>query len=212
MRALCIACSLLASYFVYAQPVAPTLATGPFTSDSVYLYLFGRGSDAKSGLLSAHFNLTGSRLSHIGIGILVDTGIAVAHVVNDAGSRKSALRVEPVSVFLSEPGTRHASIWRRAIHLSASHKINHGILELLQETITFDYDFHIGGRNRLYCSEFCAMLLCDVFQGESMCDPVLKKLGDPLFEAYLNRKEFVYYPVDFFIPGGRFALVWEWNQ
>lgn len=212
MRALCIACSLLASIFGYAQPVVPSLEPGPASNDSLYLYIFGRGSDAKSAILSAHFNISGSLISHVGIGVVVDTGIAVAHVVNDAGNMESALWIQSVNDFMLVPGIRYAAVWRRLIHRSELQKINEQVKALSLQFVSFDYDFQIGGQNRLYCSEFCALLLCDVFRGDEMCEPVRKTLHDALFEAYLNREIFIYYPVDFFIPGGRFHLLWEWSR
>lgn len=212
MRALCIACSLLASIFVYTQPVVPALELGPASDDSVYLYMFGRGSDAKSALLSAHFNITGSPISHVGIGVVVDTGIAVAHVVNDAGNRESALWIQSVNEFMLVPGIRYAAVWRKLIHRSEFQKINEQVKALYMQCVTFDYDFQIGGQYRLYCSEFCALLLRDLFRGDKICEPVQKILNNDLLEAYLNRKVFTYYPVDFFIPGGRFHMLWEWSR
>lgn len=173
------------------------------------LYLFCRGTIAKSGLIAEKFNNTDKQITHVGIGYLDKNELKIYNVT-DCDSSKTALLIDNLDSFTSN-GTYYLSIW----------KCNNNELEFLKlkkicsafskHKVYFDYSFTLNENDTiLYCSEFCSRVLKQINSKKFDFKPKKMKL-ESYYQALLNREELIYYPVDFFEGSTYFTKLFEIN-
>lgn len=174
------------------------------------IYLFCRGTRSKAYLLARGFNLADTASTHVGIGFLKDQRFVIYNVVDESLPGQSALVVNSLNSFVSGEDVFYFSLWECNNNPRALSALK-GILKNYEgRKITFDVRFQIADDDTLYCSEFCAQVLSRVGLGQFQ--PLTRLLGNPLFEAVLDRKTIHYYPVDFFQESDGVRKVFEWYR
>lgn len=160
------------------------------------LYLITSGNKSKTALIAQNFNLRDTVSTHVGIAFKRDGKAHVFHVT-DVDRQLNALKLEPVDQFLESASVIYASLWRIAITTSEWTQFEQRLDLLSIRRCDFDYDFLLNNGDKLYCSEFCALLLSEVTCGRINFSPVAKPL-DEFYRSVLHRDDLIYFPVDFF--------------
>ncbi len=162
------------------------------------IYVFCRGTTAKSGLIAHEFNLADTNITHVGLGFYSDKKISIYNVTDNGSSLKNALMVDSLGSFISSNDVYFLSVWECDNTLTEFEKFKTGLLENEKRKIVFDAFFNINNDDTLYCSEFCVSILNAVNNKRYHFKPRELLLNNRLYEDYLQRKIFRYYPVDFF--------------
>jgi len=171
------------------------------------VYIVGRGTISKKEIIGEKNLKKSSKLTHVGIGIVVENDLKIYHVLRRGDSQsRSSLYVESFTEFCLVNDIFYAGIWK---FKSTGDEINlfKKQLKTFQDlNIIFDEKFSLdNGQENLYCSEFVATLLnsTNLFNFEpTEISGISKK----------NKKHdmrFKYFPADFFLVDDRFTLVYE---
>jgi len=171
------------------------------------IYLFCRGTKAKSGLIAEQFNSNDKLITHVGIGYIDKKGLKIYNVT-DCDTSKTALLIDNLDSFVSN-GTYYLSIWKYNNSKREYLKLKQLCSDFSKQKVYFDFSFTLNDTDTiLYCSEFCARIL-------RMINPVKfnfrpKELVlESYYQALLNRKQLIYYPVDFFEGSIYFNKIFE---
>jgi hypothetical protein len=136
--------------------------------------------------------------------------LTICHVTTGAQKNGSALISEGVTDFFSVPGIRYGTIWSARCSIKQWMNVQKAILNYSSHVISFDQNFRLdNGPDTLYCSEFCARVLEQALGNDFSSQPLSKMLHNPFFSEVLQRKQFNYFPVDFFQVDGLFTKIWE---
>lgn len=170
------------------------------------VYLICTGSRQKQGFIAERFNLKDHDATHVGLGIVEHNQLLIFSVDNDRGSQ-SALQAVTLDDFARSNGLRYLSIWEYKSSKKTLKKLKQILCKFLQRKIVFDMDFD-SGNEKLYCSEFCAVVL-QKWNHREFCYQQSEKKLDDLYRGLLNRSSLHYYPVDFFQIDGKFKKIYE---
>ncbi len=173
------------------------------------LYLFCRGTIAKSGLIAEKFNNTDKKTTHVGIGYL-DKDVVKIYNVTDCDSSKTALVIDNLESFTSS-GTYYLSVWKCKTNEREFLKLKQICYEFSKRKVYFDFSFTLNENDTLlYCSEFCSRVLKQINSRKFNFKPK-KMILESYYKALLNREELIYYPVDFFEESPYFSKLFEIN-
>ena len=174
------------------------------------IYLVCRGTTSKSSLIAHQFNIADTNITHVGIGFNKNGKLNIYNVT-DISHGRSALVLDSLESFIASPDVYYLSIW----------EFNSNPLEILRlkkicsdyylRKIWFDAGFKINDDDSLYCSEFCAIVLKKLQNGLLNFKPRTIVLKNLLYEQILERKQMIYYPVDFFQQGNIFRKVFSYR-
>lgn len=171
------------------------------------IYIFCRGTTAKSGLIAEQFNLTDKRITHVGIGYLDKKRLRIYNVT-DCDTSKTALLIDNLYSFVSS-GTYYLSIWKCNNTKREYQKLKQLCSESSKQKVYFDFSFTLNETDTvLYCSEFCSRILRRINSKKFNFEPTERRL-ESYYQALLNRKKLIYYPVDFFENSNYFNKIFE---
>lgn len=173
------------------------------------LYLFCRGTIAKSGLIAEKFNNTDKKITHVGIGYLDKNKLKIYNVT-DCDSSKTALVIDSLDSFISN-GTYYLSVWKCNNNEGEFLKLKEICTSFSNRKVYFDFSFTLNENDTiLYCSEFCSRVLKQIDSRKFDFKPK-KMILESYYQALLNREELIYYPVDFFEGSPYFSKLFEIN-
>lgn len=173
------------------------------------VYIFSRGTEAKSGLIAEKFNSNDRCITHVGIGFIENNELRIYNVV-DCDSTKTALVIDNLESFVSNR-VYYLSIWKCDSKLSEFLKLQAICHEYLNHKVYFDFSFILDEKDTvLYCSEFCSRVLRMTNSIKFDFQPKKIKL-ESFYRAVLKRAELIYYPVDFFQENESFTKIFEIN-
>lgn len=198
------ALSLLSLFWTVGNTAFPVSDLPAFEKNTVYLIC--SGSRHKQGFIAKDFNLIDRNATHIGLGLVEKNELMVYNVNVDHGGQ-SALQAESLPSFTGDQGTRYYSIWAYRSSTQEMKKLKRILRKLLSTRITFDMEFE-ANNNKLYCSEFCAMVL-QQWKPQLFCYTLSTKTLNGLYKSALNRAVLHYFPVDFFQVSCAFRKVYE---
>ncbi|MEO6669580.1 MAG: hypothetical protein ABIN36_08915 [Ferruginibacter sp.] len=161
------------------------------------IYLFCRGTYSKVGMVAKYFNLMDTVSTHVGIGYLRKGKLAIYNVTTNSNTN-NAFKIESLEEFTSMDDIYSLQVWSIVLNKSDRRKVYGYCSRFSHKVISFDYKFNTANDDTLYCSEFCANLLRYVNATKFNFAPNSKDISNTLFEVILNKKELIYYPVDFF--------------
>lgn len=171
------------------------------------IYLFCRGTKAKSGLIAEQFNSTDRFITHVGIGYLDEEGLKIYNVT-DCDTTKTALSIDNLDSFISS-GTYYLSVWKYANSKGEYLKLKQLCSDYSKQKVYFDFSFTLNDTDTiLYCSEFCSRILRAINPVKFDFKPKELVL-ESYYQALLNRKQLTYYPVDFFEESSYFNKIFE---
>jgi len=170
------------------------------------IYLVCRGTNGKRVLIAEKFNLINKKVTHIGVGYVENHKLKIFNVSMTKTENKSALLIESFSEFKEVPGVFYVGVWRKGASLNEINNLKR-ILKFYENiNIKFDNNFVISDDSYFYCSEFVVKVLNELF--EEKINPSTIELTNML-RSLTSKKEFVYYPVDFFSKENDFTQVYE---
>jgi len=171
-------------------------------------YLACRGTKSKAGLIAEKFNLTDPCSTHVGIGIMADGKLQIYNVTNEHSGGQSALVMDSVESFTGLPDATYFCLWRCRVSSEKIEKLKAILLDYEKKSIAFDFDFDAATDDKLYCSEFCAKVLCEL-DAVKFNFPLSEIALDSFYSMALKRKTLKYWPVDFFEQTGQFGKIYE---
>lgn len=194
---------------LFSINVSPQIAIKNLEFEQNTLYLFCRGTIAKSGLIAEKFNTTDKKSTHVGIGYL-DDNILKIYNVTDCDSSKTALVIDDLDSFTTS-GTYFISVWKCNNNEQEFIKLKQICSAFSKRKVYFDFSFTLNEKDTvLYCSEFCSRVLKQINSRKFDFKPK-KMILEPYYQALLNRAELIYYPVDFFEESPYFSKLFEIN-
>lgn len=170
------------------------------------IYLICSGSSQKQGLVAGQFNISDQNATHVGIGIMQENVLNIYNVNSDQGE-KSALSIEDFYSFTSDRDFRYCSIYEYKSSKKEVKKLKDIIQNYLKLKIEFDMDFDIANE-KLYCSEFCALVL-NQWDSHLFSFGLTEKKLDAFYAVALKREILQYFPVDFFQNNRKFKKIYE---
>lgn len=179
-------------------------AVDVFRTDCIYLVC--RGTQQKSGLIAEKFNRSDRNSTHVGIGLYENRQLMVYHVAN-ISDKKSDLVIESLTDFQNPADLFYLSIWQSSSNTREVQRLKQLLQQFIRQKIVFDTDFELDN-NKLYCSEFCALVLQQLNPKKYRFLPQEKNLNGFLAQV-LHRKVLTYYPVDFFQKNRHFKKTTE---
>lgn len=162
------------------------------------VYLVYRATENKQNIIAKDFNVNGSIMTHVGLGIKINGKLNIYNVSNvKFNANGSALLNENLDEFLKVDGLIDYSIWSYSINTETKDKLL-GLMEKeLDKTIQFDYEFCLdNGDDNLYCSEFVYNILKQLNIANSL-EPYIKELNS-FYNKALGVNKLTYIPVDIF--------------
>lgn len=173
------------------------------------IYIFCRGTKAKSGLIAEKFNSIDRKITHVGIGYYDKDELKIYNVT-DTDTTKTALVIDNLESFISG-GTYYLSVWQCSNSEEEFLKLKGTCSAFSKRKFYFDFSFTLNEKDDvLYCSEFCSRILKTVNSKKFSFKPKGMKL-ESYYQALLNRKKLLYYPVDFFEQSTYFTKMFEIN-
>ena len=170
------------------------------------IYIVARSTQSKEGIVASSFNINNKTISHIGIGYVENNKLMIYNVSNyKSDNRGSFLQKETLVDFINEKGIKYYSVWKHKPDKKTFDEFRMLVNKKNNTVIKFDKDFNLD-TNDLYCSEFVFNLLKDLKL--TSFKPVKKELGIA-YSVALGRKILEYIPVDFFLSGNKFSLLYE---
>lgn len=170
------------------------------------LYVFCRGTKAKSGLIAEKFNVKDRNATHVGIGYLEKEQLRIYNVT-DVDTSKTALLIDDLDSFLS--GAYYMSIWKCRKNESEYLKLKEVCSSFSNRKVYFDFSFTLNENDTvLYCSEFCSRILKEINPKKFDFRPRKVKL-ESYYQALLQRENLIYFPVDFFEESSYFTKIFE---
>lgn len=171
------------------------------------IYIFTRGTRAKSGLIAEKFNSIDKEITHVGIGYLEEKELRIYNVT-DVDSTKSALVIDNLESFISG-GTYYLSVWKCNNDEAEYLKLKEICSVYSKRKVYFDFSFTLNESDDiLYCSEFCSRVLRIINPKKFDFSPKELRL-DSYYQVLLNREQLTYYPVDFFEGSTYFTRIFE---
>lgn len=196
-------------FLLFSINVSPQIAIKNLEFEQNTLYLFCRGTIAKSGLIAEKFNNTDKKSTHVGIGYL-DDNILKIYNVTDCDSSKTALVIDDLDSFTTS-STYFLSVWKCNNNEREFLKLKQICSAFSKRKVYFDFSFTLNEKDTvLYCSEFCSRVLKQINSRKFDFKP-MKMILEPYYQALLNREELIYYPVDFFEESPYFTKLFEIN-
>ncbi len=174
------------------------------------IYIFCRGTKSKSSLIAHRFNISDTNITHTGIGIYHDKQLSIYNVI-DNSYLPSALIIDSLQSFIQSPDVYYLGVWECTVSIAEMQKAISLVKYYSSRKIFFDAAFNIENNDTLYCSEFCAAILNQVDSEKFNFHPTKIDLTNPLYQSILNRKQLIYYPVDFFQRTDRLAKIFEYR-
>lgn len=174
-----------------------------------YLVLLGNKNKLSDKIKNSFNYLKNSKYNHVGFLFISSSGLHIIDVHPDA-IRKSPFLIKKdfKNLILDDTNKiEYISIWKIKNLKSETllGKLN------FKDTIYYDYNFDNKTSNKLYCSEFVAKTLENIFHEDSKFILLTKKLNK-LEKMILKKDSIQYYPVDFFIKNSQFVFVSEWSK
>ncbi|MEO7922659.1 MAG: hypothetical protein ABIR30_03215 [Chitinophagaceae bacterium] len=188
------------------EEIAGVLAKQEFSKKNIYL--FCRGTKAKSGLIARNFNRADTSVTHVGIGFYDGESFRIFNVTDSRGYL-NALLVDSVTSFIAGWDVYYFSIWECSNSPGEFQEFKQVLETYATRKIIFDVSFRLKNDDTLYCSEFCAGVLNKINTRKFYFEPVKKKLDDKLFAAILEREAIIYYPIDFFTGNKKCKKIFE---
>jgi hypothetical protein len=174
------------------------------------LYFFCRGTTGKAGGLTKKFNVIDTNITHVGIGFYENGKERIYNVSDIASGVNGSLIIDSFKSFISCDDVYYLSVWGYKLNQLEFTNLKKGLKDYEKTNITFDRFFNISLDDTLYCSEFCAGILNRLkIPGMSFTPNIYSLKNNVLYESYLNRKELIYYPVDFFMMNEKIKKVFE---
>ncbi len=174
------------------------------------LYFFCRGTKGKAGLLTKRFNLQDTNITHTGIGFYENGGAIIYNVSDVANGLNGVLYVDSLESFINTGDVYYVSIWEYKVNHLGYNTLKNILKTYSGKHITFDRFFNISLDDTLYCSEFCINILKQLKIPELTFAASKYSLEkNILYESYLNRKELIYYPADFFTANKKIKKIFE---
>lgn len=176
------------------------------------LYFFCRGTKGKAGLLTKKFNLQDTNITHTGIGFYENGEVLIYNVSDVANGFNGALYVDSLQSFINNRDVYYVSVWEYKVNHTGYNTLKNTLKTSRGKYITFDRFFNISPDDTLYCSEFCINILNQLKIPElSFAASKYNLEKNILYESYLNRRELIYYPVDFFITNKKIKKIFEFH-
>ena len=174
-----------------------------------YLVLLGNKNKLSDKIKNGFNYLKNSKYNHVGFLIISSSGLHIIDVHPDAIRKFPFLIKKDFRNLILNHNNQieYISIWKIKNLKSETllGKLN------FKDTIHYDYNFDNKTSNKLYCSEFVAKTLENIFHEDSKFILLTKKLNK-LEEMILRKDSIQYYPVDFFIKNSHFVFVSEWSK
>ena len=147
--------SLQVSLAVSLVGQACSPATDPVKVESLLIesgdLVFREGTGWRSEMVRARGNFA---LSHVGIADRLSNGnIVVIHADPGEGSRKGAVRTEPLASFASPTHSSGLTIYRLQLSQMSKNQMLARARSYVANRLPFDDDFDLGNENALYCTE-----------------------------------------------------------
>ncbi len=172
------------------------------------IYLFCRGTRSKAGIIANKYSNTDKMISHVGIGYIENNKVYIYNVNDISDNKRSALFIDSVQSFIAVPAAYYFSLWEYGSSRKELAKLKALCQSYKKRKIIFDYQFKIADNDTLYCSEFCNNILQKAIP-RFFFKPSIILLENKLYEVFLNRKQLVYYPADFFEKNRSFKKIYE---
>jgi len=173
------------------------------------VYVFGRGTKTKSGLIAKKFNSSNRYITHVGIGFVENNKLRIYNVI-DCDTNKTALVIDDLKSFVCDKAY-YLGVWKCKNNKQEFLKLKKICHEYSNHKVYFDYSFKLNEKNNvLYCSEFCSRVLKTISLVKFNFHPKKMKL-ESFYKAVLRRNELLYYPVDFFQENKNFLKIFEAN-
>ncbi len=168
--------------------------------DNNKIYILARGTKSKQNIIVKVFNISDTNFTHIGIGYFdIETNKFNIYNINPSRGQ-NAFTIDSIPSFISPPDIYYYGIWEINIGLRKVNKARKVMQKYKKLTVNFDYDFLLDNRkSSLYCSEFVWLFLNEISHSHFNFLPVSKELNFDNLNSLLNRKTFIYIPVDFFL-------------
>lgn len=181
-----------------------------FKLDPDECYLVARGTRSKQSFISERFNIINDSITHIGIGITVDSGFRIFNI-NPVRSG-NALLIEDMESYLDEPDLVYAGIWKLELTKREKTFLKDSLSRWVTQVVDFDNEFMIDDDlQKLYCSEFCWRITNMLGPGfwSSPGEVNTFSLG---LDGLLKRDLLVYIPTDYFLKFKRVKYIGSWND
>ena len=154
-----------------ASLAAPTIPTSDFHSADL---AFRLGRTIESDLI-ARGGDTQNRYSHIGLIIESDSGLMVIDIEPSTDKNSETIKAQTIEDFFSPERAIAGAIMRyNDLNSNQINTLNHKAIDLLNSSITFDHDYCLSDRSKMYCTE----LVEDIFHsvGISLSEGRSRKL------------------------------------
>ena len=168
------------------------------------IYLLGRGSISKQSLIADNFNIEHKKLTHIAVGYLKKDSLVIYDISVEGGvnSRITKSNWEEFK-FIDK---NYLGIWGFKTNSKNILKLDKEIEILIKKQISYNFDFNLKIKDKMYCSQLIAFVLnkltCFNFK------PTKIKLN-PTYKSLLKTENLSCYPVDFFIKKRAFKIIYE---
>jgi hypothetical protein len=170
------------------------------------VYLICRGTKNKQNLIAENFNMAHKEITHIGLGLIENNSLNIYNISVDKKVNNSSLVVETWEDFKNLPDIFYIGAWAIPSHKNDIAKLKSILRKYTEMEIAFDYDFNLEDNNNFYCSEFVAKVLNEL---DRFIFTTFKKEAISILKRIINKDEFEYFPVDFFLQNPDIIPVYE---
>lgn len=172
-------------------------------------YVFARGTKSKQSFISRQFNSMNDSITHIGIGIRIDSVFRIYNV--NPVKNANALTADTYESFASPDDLMYLGVWKLDLNDVQKNRVRNKISSM-PGYINFDYDFEIDSRiDKMYCSEFCWTVTNEI--GDEFLFALKKKpLKELGLDKILMREILAYVPVDYFLAFKNIEFCGSWYK
>ena len=168
--------------------------------DNQHIYLVGRSTSFKAGVIAKEFNIKDTMLTHIGLGIFINDTFKIYNVSNsDQNNDGSNLLCQSIEEFTSISDILELKIFKKKVTKDKRNELIRNIRIYEHRKIVFDEAFLYQNSDSLYCSEFVFNILKEVKIIKTPRVFFKTKTLSPFQRYALKRDELFYIPVDFFL-------------
>jgi hypothetical protein len=175
--------------------------------DTGECFIFARGTKSKQSFISKQFNLFHDSITHIGIGVKIDSVFKIYNV--NPVKNANALTIDSFKSFANQSDLIYLGVWRLNLTEMQKSTLKNKI-KAMPEYINFDYNFEIDTvLSRMYCSEFC-WCITNALGDDFYFAATSKSLIELGLDKALKRATLSYVPVDYFLTFKNVEFLGSW--
>lgn len=169
--------------------------------DTTNIYLAFKGTKTKPGEIAKSYNISNTKVSHVGILFYQDSCWKVINVTNVKKKGNNLLIDKIEDYYNLNNDIDYVALFK--VTGVNKYSILNKVKNLEDKIIEFDAQFELNN-DKYYCSEFVVKQL-----GISTIYPIKKYINNLQHRIILNRDTLNYYPVDIFYKHPNFIKVYE---